>query len=309
MRRQFALFAALICALTLMPPRAARAQSVDTGILGTVIDPTGAVLPGVEVTVTRTSTGVVQTLTSGPAGAFEVRYLLPGEYTVQTTLAGFRSARRLVTLRVGQLARLDFTLEVSNLGEVVDVQAPGLLLETQSGVTGSVITEDALVNVPLNGRNFTSLGNLSAGVVASGTQFRASGARGMYQQVSFDGVSALNNRGNNLFMYPSVDAVEEFKVQSTNYTAEYGGHAGANVQLQLKSGSNDLHGSVFEFARDDAMDARNFFAPAPTPKPQLDRHQFGGVIGGPVPAGPHVLHGICTKAFARPARQSPRPTC
>ena len=82
----------------------------------------------------------------------------------------------------------------------------------------------------------------------------------MYQQVSFDGVSALNNRGNNLFMYPSVDAVEEFKVQATNYTAEYGGHAGANVQLQLKSGSNNLHGSVFEYMRNDALDARNYFA-------------------------------------------------
>ena len=105
----------------------------------------------------------------------------------------------------------------------------------------------------------------------------------MYQQVSFDGVSALNNRGNNLFMYPSVDAVEEFKVQATNYTAEYGGHAGANVQLQLKSGSNSLHGSAFDYVRNDSLDARNYFAKAPTRRsPQLDRQQFGGVIGGPV---------------------------
>ena len=145
-----------------------------------------------------------------------------------------------MTLRVGQMARLNFTLQVGNVGEVVDVEAQGLLLETQSGVTGNVVTAETLVNLPLSGRNFTTLGNLTAGVVASGTQFRASGARGMYQQVSFDGVSALNNRGNNLFMYPSVDAVEEFKVQATNYTAEYGGHAGANVQLQLKSGHQQL---------------------------------------------------------------------
>ena len=183
------------------------------------------------------------------------------------------------------MARLNFTLQIGNVGEVVDVEAQGLLLETQSGVTGSVVTSEALVNLPLNGRNFTALGNLTAGVVASGTQFRASGARGMYQQVSFDGVSALNNRGNNLFMYPSVDAVEEFKVQATNYTAEYGGHAGANVQLQLKSGSNSFHGSAFEFVRNDAMDARNYFAPPPTPKPELDRHQFGGVLGGPIRRG------------------------
>ena len=114
----------------------------------------------------------------------------------------------------------------------------------------------------------------------------------MYQQVSFDGVSALNNRGNNLFMYPSVDAVEEFKVQATNYTAEYGGHAGANVQLQLKSGSNSFMAAAFDYVRNDALDARNFFAPPPSPKPELERHQFGGVIGGPDPSRQDLLHGV-----------------
>ena len=125
-------------------------------------------------------------------------------------------------------------------------------------------------------------GNLTAGVVASGGNFRASGARSMYQQVSFDGVSALNNRGNNLFMFPSVDAVEEFKVQSTNYTAEYGGHAGANVQLQLKSGTNIFRGAVFEYIRNDAHGRPQLLRAGAGPKPQLDRHQFGGVIGGPI---------------------------
>ncbi len=258
------------------------AQSVDTGILGTVSDSSGAVIPGSDITITSLATGVARTVVSGPTGAFEVRYLVPGDYTVQATLSGFRSERATVTIRVAQMARLTFVLQVGNIGEVVDVEARGLLLETQSGVTGNVVSGATLVNMPLSGRNFTTLGNLTAGVVASGTQFRASGARGMYQQVSFDGVSALNNRGNNLFMYPSVDAVEEFKVQATNYTAEYGGHAGANVQLQLKSGSNAFHGSAFDYVRNDAMDARNFFAPPPTPKPQLDRHQFGGVVGGPL---------------------------
>jgi hypothetical protein len=104
---------------------------------------------------------------------------------------------------------------------VVDVVAKGLLLETQSGVTGNVVTAETIVNLPLSGRNFTSLGNLTAGVVTSATQFRASGARGMYQQVNLDGVSALNNRGNNLFIYPSADAVQEFKVQATNYSAQF----------------------------------------------------------------------------------------
>jgi len=283
MRYRLAFLAAIVCASLYAP--SLWAQSADTGILGIVSDASGAVIPGSEITITRATTGVVQSVVSGPNGAFEVRYLLPGEYVVQATLSGFRVERTTVTLRVGQMARLSFTLQVGSVGEVVDVEAQGLLLETQSGVTGNVVTAETLVNLPLSGRNFTTLGNLTAGVVASNTQFRASGARGMYQQVSFDGVTALNNRGNNLFMYPSVDAVEEFKVQATNYTAEYGGHAGANVQLQLKSGSNSFHGSAFEFVRNDAFDARNFFAPPPTPKPELDRNQFGGVIGGPIRRG------------------------
>ena len=130
----------------------------------------------------------------------------------------------------------------------------------------------------------------------------------MYQQVSFDGVTALNNRGNNLLISPSVDAIEEFKVQATNYTAEYGGHAGANVQLQLKSGEQRFHGAVFDYLRNDSLDARNFFAPAPSPSPQLDRQQFGGVIGGPVAAtGPSSWCPM--KASAKRGRAPPRPTC
>ncbi len=299
MRQVYALLLAVLCSWVWCPHAAA--QSADTGVLGTVQDASGAVLPGSTVTITNTSTGVVQNAATEANGTYEVRYLIPGDYTVQVGLQGFRSERTAFTLRVGQLARLNFTLQVSTLDEVVDVAARGVLLETQSGVTGMVITKDVLASLPLAGRNFTQLGNLTAGVVASGTQFRASGARGMYQQVSFDGVSALNNRGNNLFMYPSIDAVEEFKVQSTNYTAEYGGHAGANVQLQLKSGTNDFRGSVFEYIRNDAMDARNFFAPAPSPKPQLDRHQFGGVDGRPGPPRADVLPGLVRRR-ARNAR-------
>jgi outer membrane receptor protein involved in Fe transport len=281
MRQPLMFLAAMLCAWT-VGLSSAGAQSADTGILGTVSDASGAVIPGSDVTITNVATGVAQTVVSGPTGTFEVRYLVPGDYVIQVNLSGFRAERTALTLRVGQMARLTFTLQVGDLGEVVDVVAQGLLLETQSGVTGNVVSAETIVNLPLSGRNFTSLGNLTAGVVASGTQFRASGARGMYQQVSFDGVSALNNRGNNLLMYPSVDAVEEFKVQATNYTAEYGGHAGANVQLQLKSGSNAFHGTAFDYFRNDALDARNFFAPAPSPKPQLERQQFGGVTGGPI---------------------------
>src|SRR5437773_590981 len=284
MRHLSAFLATMLCSWTL-GVASVYSQSADTGVLGIISDASGAVVPGSTVTVTNASTGVLQTVVSGPNGAFEVRYLVPGSYVVQAELPGFRTERRSIELRLGQMARLTFALHVGQIGEVIDVVAKGLLLETQSGVTGNVVTAEALVNLPLSGRNFTTLGNLTAGVVASGTQFRASGARGMYQQVSFDGVSALNNRGNNLFMYPSVDAVEEFKVQATNYTAEYGGHAGANVQLQLKSGSNTFQGSAFDYLRNDALDARNYFSRPPQSKPQLERNQFGAVASGPIRRG------------------------
>jgi outer membrane receptor protein involved in Fe transport len=270
----------MTCCLSLVAPLAA--QSVDTGVLGTVSDGSGSLVPGATVIVRNVATGVEQSVVTGPEGTFQVRYLSPGQYSAQVALSGFRTERRTFALRVGQMIRLEIAMQVGDLAESVEVVAEGQLIETQSGVTGNVVTSGTMQNLPISGRNFTSLGNLTAGVVASGTQFRASGARGMYQQVSFDGVSATNNRGNNLFMYPSIDAVEEFKVQATNYTAEYGGHAGANVQLQLKSGTNSFHGSVFEYLRDDALDARNYFSPAPNPKPQLERNQFGGVIGGPL---------------------------
>jgi outer membrane receptor protein involved in Fe transport len=292
-------FLSVMLLSAMLPVSAASAQSVDTGILGTVVDASGAVIPGSDITVTRVSTGVVQSIVSGSNGTFEVRYLVPGEYVVEARLTGFRSERRAVTLRVGQMARLNVVLELGQIGEVIEVVAKGLLLETQSGVTGNVVSAETIVNLPLSGRNFTSLGNLTAGVVTSGTQFRASGARGMYQQVNFDGVSALNNRGNNLFIYPSVDAVQEFKVQATNYTAEYGGHAGANVQLQLKSGSNAFHGAAFDYLRNDALDARNFFSRAPQPKPQLERNQFGGVASGPIRRG---------KTFFMGSYEGPRET-
>lgn len=272
----------LALAVLLLPTAPLRAQSADTGVLGTVTDSSGAVIPGATVVVTRTSTGVAQQLVSGANGAFEARYLVPGDYVVEVTLSGFRPERRSFTLRVGQMIRVDVALEVGDLSEAVEVVAAGQLIETQSGVTGNVVTAETIENLPLSGRNFTSLGNLTAGVVSTATQFRASGARGMYQQVMFDGVSATNNRGNNLFMYPSLDAVEEFKVQATNYTAEYGGHAGANVQLQLRSGTNTFRGSAFDFFRNDALDSRNYFAPAPLPKPQLERNQFGGTLSGPI---------------------------
>jgi hypothetical protein len=258
-------------------------QAVDTGILGTVTDPSGAVIVGAGVTITQPTTGTVHNVQTNLSGIYEVRYLLPGEWVVEVRMAGFQSQKSApITLQVGQLARMDFALQVGEVTQEVVVTAQGVLLETQSGVVGDVVTSEKIVNLPLNGRSFVALGNLTPGVIASGGAFRADGSRSMYQQISFDGVTAVRNREYSVRMFPNIDAVQEFKVQSSNYSAEYGGHAGANVQLQLRNGTNELHGAAFDYLRNDILDARAYFSPAPNPKPELRRNQFGGVVTGPI---------------------------
>ena len=244
-------------------------QAADTGILGTVTDPSGAVIVGAGVTITQPATGTVHAVQTSMNGSYEVRYLLPGEWVVEVRMAGFQAQKSSpITLQVGQLARLDFALQVGEVTQEVVVTAQGVLLETQSGVVGDVVTSEKILNLPLNGRSFVALGNLTPGVIASGGAFRADGSRSMYQQISFDGVTAVRNREYSVRMFPNIDAVQEFKVQSSNYSAEYGGHAGANVQLQLRSGTNDLHGAAFDYLRNDVLDARSYFSPAPNPKPE-----------------------------------------
>ena len=261
------------------------AQSVDTGILGIVRDASGGVIPGATLTITNRATGVVTTVVSGINGAFEIKYLGPGEHVVEVVLQGFRTQRVSIVLRVAQMLRLDLTMQLGNVAETVDVVAAGQLLETQSGVVRDVVTQDRIENIPLPGRSFVNLGNMTPGVVASGGEFVAGGMRTRYQQVTFDGISVDNNRNNVLMMFPTLDAIQELNVQTSNYTAEYGGHAGANVGVQFKAGSSTFRGIVSDYLRDDRFNARNFFAPAPSPKPALNRNQFGGVLSGPLVKG------------------------
>lgn len=265
------------------------AQTIDTGILGTVRDPSAAAVAGAEVTATNVATGVQQTTKTSSDGAYQMRYLAPGDYAVEVRAAGFRTVRRSgLALQLSQQARVDFSLDLGQLTETVEVSAAASLLQTENAVLGAVVGSERIVNLPLNGRNFAQLATLTPGVTVL-TQFNglfsrvsANGARDIAMQVSFDGVSVVNNRQNWVGMFPSLDALQEFKVQSSNYTAEYGGNAGANVQVQLKSGSNRFHGTAFEFLRNHALDARGYFRPEPLEKDQLRRNQFGGVFSGPI---------------------------
>jgi hypothetical protein len=285
---------ALVCAffvsavLTIAVP-ATRAQTLDTGILGTVTDEQGTVVPGATVTFTQPATGFTRTVITGPDGGYEVRYLRPGEYAVEVQLTGFRTERRTgITLQLSQLARIDVRLRVGEIRDTVEVTAAPPLLQTEGAVLGEVIGTERVVNLPLNGRNFLQLSNLTPGVVvreeanAVRTRVVANGSRDIWMQVNINGISAVNNRHNFVNFYPSIDAIEEFKVQSGNYSAEYGGNSGANINMQLRPGTNKLHGSVFEFLRNDHLDARGYFRPRPLPKDILRRNQFGAVLSGPI---------------------------
>src|SRR5581483_8626620 len=264
-------------------------QTLDTGILGTVTDQSGATISGAAVTITQPATGQSRSVATATDGKYEVRYLVPGEYTVEVKAPGFRTAVQTgVVLQIGQQARIDLALEVGDVVERVEVAGRGPILQTENAVLGEVVATERIVNLPLNGRNFLQLASLTPGVVVSEesnaqrTRIIANGARDIWMQVNINGITAVNNRHNFVNFYPSIDAIQEFKVQSGNYSAEYGGNAGANVNLQLRPGTNQFHGSVFEFLRNDHLDARGYFRPEPLPKDALKRNQFGAVLAGPV---------------------------
>src|SRR5260370_246791 len=221
------------------------AQTLDTGILGAVTDPNGATVPGASVTISESATGLVRTVTTGPEGGYEVRYLRPGHYTVEVRATGFRSERHTgIDLQISQLARIDVTLQVGEVRETVEVSAAAALLQTENATLGGVVAHERVIDLPLNGRNFLQLSNLTPGVVvreesnAERTRVIANGARDVWMQVNINGITAVNNRHNFVNLYPSIDAIKEFKVQSGNYSPEYAGNAGANINVQLRSGTN-----------------------------------------------------------------------
>lgn len=288
MRRPFLFFGTILVASLSLA-----AQTIDTGILGTVADPAGATVANATVTVTAPDTGFSRAVTTGADGKFDIRYLVPGEYAVEVKATGFRTERRTgIVIRIGQQARLDFTLQLGEVQQTVEVNAVAPLLQTENATLGDVVAHERIVNLPLNGRTFTQLASLTPGVRATdpnlhtastdGSRIIANGARDIWMQVNIDGVTMVNNRMAYVNLYPSLEALQEFKVQSGNYSAEYGGSAGANVNLQLRSGTNRFHGTMFEFLRNEKLDARNFFRPRPFSKDILKRNQFGAVASGPV---------------------------
>lgn len=286
----------------------APAQTTSTEILGTVTDPSGAVVPGAKVAIRHVSTGTRRETVTSSTGDYSFPLIDIGEYTVTVQAEGFKTEeQRGIVVQLQQKARVDFRLQVGQTTETVEVISTGIALKTDDAAVGQVIDNRRVVELPLNGRNVAALAVLTPGVQfgvrmgldGSGSSgfpipgalvaVSANGQREINQQITLDGVIATEPRINTMVFTPSIDAVEEFKVQTSSYSAEYGQNNGAIVQIVLKSGANRLRGTLYEFLRNDALDARDYFLnfqlPAgtrPAQKNRLRRNQFGAFAAGPV---------------------------
>ena len=269
------------------------AQTPNAQITGRIGDPSGAAVPDVRVTVTDTDRRTERTSDSNETGTYRVPFLQPGNYEVRFEKQGLRPlVRSGISLVVDQVARLDVTLEVGAITQQVEVTAEAPQVDSETSSLGHVIDNKRINELPLNGRNVMSLVQLAAGVqpysgingaFADTGNFNESnlsinGGRGSLNALLFDGVNNAAQDGR-IAVSPSVDAVQEFKVYTNGASAEFGRTSGGVVSLITKSGTNALHGTLYEFLRNDGMDARDAFA---TTKGVLRYNQFGGTIGGPV---------------------------
>ena len=271
---------------------ATRAQAGRSEITGVVHDQSGALLPGARIRLTEVATTQAFTSTTGEAGTFTLTNLRPGLYTVMVEVTGFKTYLQSgVQLATGERARLDITLEAGQLSESVTISEDASPLRTESGSLGQVVNNRKIVDLPLNGRSFLSLVGLSAGVAqppptTAGPSFpRINGGRPRTNEYLFDGISVLQPEPGQVAFFPVVESVQEFKVEVNSPPAEFGRFNGGVVNLTMKSGTNDFHGSAFEFVRNEALNARNLFAPATAAnpkKPVFRRNQFGFVVGGPI---------------------------
>jgi Carboxypeptidase regulatory-like domain/TonB dependent receptor len=276
----------------------AYAQTATGTFVGVITDQSGAVLPGATVTVTNKGTNRALTVITNESGAYVVPLLNPGEYEIAVTQPGFKKAiRSAVTIQVDQRAAVDFTLTSGDINESVEVSASAPLLETSSSSLGQVVNNEKIVGLPLNARGVFNLVALSPGVIPNQDNFfvqqadssinpslfKANGGRSLTNEVLIDGVPNNGGSAGQIALHPTVDAVQEFKVQTNNYSAEFGNSGGAIVNVSIKSGTNNLHGTLWEFLRNDAFDANNFFANrANRKKGKFRFNQYGGTVGGPI---------------------------
>ena len=278
----------------------ASAQQDMGAIAGVVRDSTGGVLPGVRVTATALDTTITSETTTSAEGLYTLPALKIGRYRVAAELSGFkRAVADAVEINAQSRVRVDLQLELGAMTEDVSVKAEAPLLQTETSSLAHVIREEEIKELPLNGRNFQQLAVLSAGVLpAAGHRDREGGfnSHGQWATQNNFILDGVDNNSQVLGMedrkaqvlIPSLDAVQEFQIQTSNYSAEFGRNAGAVMNVSIKSGTNQVRGTVYEFLRNDAFDARDAFAyddrdgDGKADPDVLRQHQFGGTIGGPL---------------------------
>src|SRR5215475_1360845 len=283
MKARLSIITLLLGLLTLCPPFAMAQQETAT-ITGEVRDANGSGVTKATVTVTNVETNVSIKSETNDQGLYTMPSLKPGPYSITVEKAGFKkSVRSGVTLQVNQVARLDVNMQVGDLSTAVEIVEAATLLETETSSRGSVIDQKKIVDLPLNGRDYNQLALLSPGVLP-GTPRLASvnfkgvlnvnGNRTFNNVFLLDGVDNISYsnsfRGENVqLVQPSIEALQEFKIQPNAYSAEFGRSSGAVVNATIKSGTNNIHGSLYEFLRNEKLDANNFFTKAlsTTPDP------------------------------------------
>lgn len=277
------------------------AQVTTADLVGTIKDNSGAVVSGAKVTLTNVATSVSRSLVTDSSGNYVFTGLQPGGYTLTAEAQGFRKVERTgVELQVNQRAQVDVDLQVGAVGETVQITGSAPLLESQSSVLGSVIQERQVQDLPLNGRNFVQLAILSPGVSGAGSGMRGSimsgsrpddlrpgtelfvnGNRESSNNYLYDGIDNNDRLTLAIIVRPAVEAIKEFKIQTNLFSAEQGRNPGGQVNVVTKSGSNEWHGTAYEFLRNRSLDANNFFSNrARQGKPQFQQNQFGGAFGG-----------------------------
>jgi hypothetical protein len=284
-------------------PHAARAQAVSGTILGTVRDATGGAVPHASVTLAHVATGLTRTVTTGAEGAYAAPLLATGAYTVSAQTPGFKKTSVTgVLLGVDNKVRVDLSLEVGVLTESVLVQSENPLVQTSSSDLSATLGETQIQTLPVNARNFVTLARTIPGVSrgvpgenidGAGTlgwrlsaSFTANGQRNRDNSFLLDGVDNNETWLNTVVIFPSLDALEEFKVQTSIYAAEFGRSLGGVVSLQTKSGTNRFFGSAFEFLRNGKLDANDWFSNKNGfSRPAFGQHQFGATLGGPIVKG------------------------
>lgn len=274
---------ALIIAL-LVATLTVAAQTPTAGVTGRVTDATGAVVPGATIKVANVDTNIVQQTVSNANGEFVLPYLNPAGYVLEAHASGFRSYKReRFTLEVSQVLRIDIQLEVGATSETVTITDTPSALNTETGARGEVTTKEEIAELPLDGRNFSDLALLTGGVIPKGSggdgSFAVNGARADNGGFLLDGMNNTQRRNTNVVINPPIESIQEFKMMTSGYSAEYGRYAGGMLSAVTKSGTNQFHGSLYEFIRNDVLDAKGYFDPE---RLKLRRNQFGATFSGPV---------------------------